>query len=126
MGDHRPDERHAAPPRKGGAGGGRGPRTLAAALLLACVGGIGYFALHDRAPTPHGNADARHAASSGAAAGTHAEATAMPREPLDARRAQPRPAADDLASVIVPGTPVPTMGDVIDFLNAKSTDDTGP
>ena len=117
MGDHRPDERHAAPPRKGGAGGGRGPRMLAAALLLACVGGIGYFALHDRAPTPHGNADARHAPASGAAAGAQAEATAMPREPLDARRAQPRPAADDLASVIVPGTPVPTMGDVIEGLH---------
>lgn len=41
----------------------------------------------------------------------------MPREPLEGRRIQDRPAADDLASVIVPGTPMPTMGEVIEGLH---------
>jgi hypothetical protein len=116
VGDHRPDERHAAPPRKGGAGGGRGHRMLAAALLLACVGGIGYFALHEPARARAG-ADGPAPSAHVADATPPSDATAMPREPLDARRIQDRPAADDLASVIVPGTPVPTMGEVIEGLH---------
>ncbi len=89
---------------------------LAAALLLACVGGIGYFALQEPARARAGSNDpARPAHVAGATATT--DAIAMPREPLEGRRIQDRPAADDLASVIVPGTPVPTMGEVIEGLH---------
>jgi len=90
--------------------------VLAAALLLACVGGIGYFALHDPARANTG-IDAHGQPAQAADAAVPPGATAMTREPLDARRIQERPAADDLASVIVPGTPVPTMGDVIEGLH---------
>jgi hypothetical protein len=90
--------------------------VLAAALLLACVGGIGYFALQEPARARAGSHDpARPAHVAGATAAT--DAIAMPREPLEGRRIQDRPAADDLASVIVPGTPVPTMGEVIEGLH---------
>lgn len=89
---------------------------LAAALLLACVGGIGYFALQDPARASTGT-DVQSDSAEAADGTMPSEATAMPREPLDARRMQDRPAADDLASVIVPGTPVPTMGEVIEGLH---------
>ena len=41
----------------------------------------------------------------------------MARQPLSPRRAQARPAADDLASVVTPGQPAPTMGEVIEGLH---------
>ena len=111
-----PAERPATPSAKDGGGTGRRHRVLAAALLLACVGGIGYFALQEPARVRAGSDDpARPAHVAGATATS--DATAMPREPLEVRRIQDRPAADDLASVIVPGTPVPTMGEVIEGLH---------
>lgn len=107
-----PAERPATPSGKDGAGKGRGHRLLAAALLLACVGGVGYFALHEPVRANQ-SVDAHGYPAQAADAAVPSDATAMTRQPLSARRASGRPAADDLASVIVSGTPVPTMGEVI-------------
>ena len=90
---------------------------LAAALLLACTAGIGYFALHEPARAQTG-ADGRNPqAQTDAGDADATAASAMARQPLMPRRAQARPAADDLASVIVPGTPAPSMGEVIEGLH---------
>ena len=51
-------KRPATPSGKDGAGAGRLQRGLAVALLLAFIGGLGYFALHDTV----------HARTAGAAA----------------------------------------------------------
>lgn len=111
-----PPEGSATPSTKDGGGSGRRHRVLAAALLLASLGGIGYFVL--RQPTPERSGSDEHARPDKTAGATDpSDATAMPREPLEVRRRQDRPAADDLASVIVPGTPVPTMGQVIEGLH---------
>ena len=110
MNEQAPGKRPATPSFQGGAGGGRKHRLLAAALLLACVGGIGYFALHEPARAQSGaDGQERSTQNDGAAD--------MKRQPLSARRVQARPASDDLASVIVPGTPAPTMGEVIEGLH---------
>ncbi|WP_206203218.1 hypothetical protein [Thermomonas sp. HDW16] len=107
MSEQAPGKRPATPSATDGAGASRKQRGLAALLLLACVGGIGYFALREpaRAQT--------HADGHSQASGT----TTMTRQPVSARRMQARPASDDLASVIVPGTPVPSMGEVIEGLH---------
>jgi hypothetical protein len=107
----RPDARAATPSGTDGAGARRRHRLLAVGLLLACAGGIGFFALHEPA---HAQADGRPRST---AAATLADATAMARQPPSARRMPDRPAADDLASVVVPGTPAPTMGEVIEGLH---------
>lgn len=113
-----PAERPATPSAKDGAGSGRRHRVLAAALLLACVGGIGYFALHEPARANTGtDAHGHPAQAADAALPSDTTTTAMTRQPLSARRASGRPAVDDLASVIVPGTPVPSMGEVIEGLH---------
>ncbi len=107
MSEQAPGKRPSTPSAQDGVGAGRKQRMLAAALLLACVGGIGYFALREpaRAQTER---DGRDQAS---------DATAMARQPLSARRLQARPASDDLASVVTPGQPAPTMGEVIEGLH---------
>ena len=107
-----PAERPATPSAKGGGGTGHRHRVLAAALLLACVGGIGYVVLHEPSRASLGG-DARGHSAQAADAAVPSDATAMTRQPLSARRTSDRPAPDDLASVVVPGTPVPTMGKVI-------------
>ncbi len=111
-----PVERPATPSAQDGAGARRWHRVLAVALLLACVGGVGTFALHEPARA-HTGADAHAVMAQAAVRAAHSDANAMTRQPLRARRAAGRPAADDLASVIGPGTPVPTMGDVIEGLH---------
>jgi hypothetical protein len=111
-----PAERPATPSAKDGVGTRRRHRVLAAALLLACVGGIGYYALHEPARANTGT-DAHGDSTQAADATVPSDATAMTRQPLSARRASGRPAADDLASVIIPGTPVPTMDEVIEGLH---------
>lgn len=116
MSKRAPAERPDPPSATGGGGIGRRHRVLAAVLLLACVGGIGYFALQEPVRARAGSDDPARPAH-GAGASATSDATAMPREPLEVRRIQDRPAADDLASVIVPGTPVPTMGEVIEGLH---------
>jgi hypothetical protein len=90
--------------------------VLAVALLLACVGGIGYFVMHEPTRATTGP-DAHRDSTQASDAGPPSDATVMTRQPLSARRASDRPAADDLASVIVPGTPVPTMDEVIEGLH---------
>ena len=113
----RPGERPATPPEQGGAGAGRGYRMLAGTLLLACIGGVVYFAAHDPARARAG-ADGRGPRSQQDSGDIDASRTAaMARQPLHPRRAQARPAADDLASVVVPGTPAPSMGEVIEGLH---------
>ena len=107
MNEQAPGKRPATPSAQDGAGAGRKQRMLAAALLLACAGGIGYFALHEPV-----QAQARDDA-----ANPSTQADTMAREPLSPRRAQARPAADDLASVVTPGQPAPTMGEVIEGLH---------
>jgi len=90
---------------------------LAGTLLLACIGGVVYFAAHEPARARAG-ADGRGPRSQQDSGDIDASRTAaMARQPLHPRRAQARPAADDLASVVVPGTPAPSMGEVIEGLH---------
>ena len=112
-----PGKRPATPSTQDGAGAGRKHRMLAAALLLACVGGIGYFALHEPAQANTGVDGRDTAAHTDVDGAGTSKAMAMTAQPLNPRRAPGRPAADDLASVIVPGTPAPSMGDVIEGLH---------
>jgi hypothetical protein len=112
MSEPAPGKRPATPSGKDSVGARR-HRLMAVGLLLACAGGIGFFALHEPV---HAQAGAEGRARSTAAA-TLGDASAMARQPPSARRAQERPAADDLASVVVPGTPAPTMGEVIEGLH---------
>lgn len=106
----------------GGADAGRLQRLLAVALVLVCVGGIGYFAL--REPV-----HARTAEAAGAAAGPQDPAHARPADArhdgaavavTGVRRKSTASGADhdprdpnDLANYAVPGQPAPSMGEVI-------------
>lgn len=114
-----PGKRRTPPSGKDGAGVGRGQRWLGAALVLACIGGIGYYALN--APLPRGAVtDAREQASR-AGAGTPADAggdaTTMARQPLTPHPAGSRRDPNDLASHVDPRQPAPTMGEVIERLH---------
>ena len=112
MTDRSPGKRSATPSAPDGAGTGRKQRMLAAALLLACVGGISYFAWHEPARANTGNDGQTRSTQA-----SDTDAAVMSRQPLSARRAQGQPASDDLASVITPGQPAPTMGEVIEGLH---------
>lgn len=114
-----PGNRRATPSGKDGAGVGRGQRWLAAALVLACVGGIGYYALN--APLTRGaGTDAREQASRAAApapADARGDSTTMGRQPLTPRPTGSRRDPDDLATYVDPRQPAPTMGEVIERLH---------
>ena len=104
-----PRDSKATPP---GTGGGGRHRLLALMLLLACLGGIGVFALG-------GSTGAKPGAQAppSPAQAANADPAATERKALAPRRRQERPKPDDLASVITPGTPAPSMGEVIDGLH---------
>lgn len=118
MTEHGAGKPPATPSGKDGAGTGRGHRLLAAGLLLACIGGIGYFALRDPAGAPLGvDGDDPATRSDPRTTGDAPDAAPMTRQPLSAR---PIPAArdpNDLATYAVPGQPAPTMGEVIEGLH---------
>lgn len=90
---------------------------LAAILLLACIGGVGYFAVHEPARARAGVDGHPLQSQDDPDTADASRSAAVARRPLHPRPAQARPAADDLASVMVPGTPAPSMGEVIEGLH---------
>lgn len=116
MPDQQPGERPATPSATDGAG--RGQRWLAAALVLACAFGLGYYALHDPPQAPAGNDGRQHVASTDPRdPGNASDATSMQRQPLSARPLQAAQDPNDLAAHVAPGQPAPSMGEVIERLH---------
>lgn len=111
-------KRPAAPSGKDGTGAGRLQRALAVALVLACLGGVGYFAMHDPAQArAQGAADAMKGPGQQgpAPAGNNGAvpATAVKRSSPGAGQDHDPDDPNDLANYAVPGQPAPTMGEVI-------------
>lgn len=116
MTDPSPGKHSAPTSHRDVAGAGRRQRMLAAFALLACVGGVGYLALHEPARAQPA-AEARDDAAQADTAASSSDPTAMTRKPLQPRLVRDRPAPDDLASVVAPGQPAPSMGEVIEGLH---------
>ena len=113
-------KRPATPPGKDGAGAGRLQRALAVAVVLACIGGLGWFALHEPGRGSVADASAPDGTATGEPGGAVATADGSAPGPTPVTRAPPGSGPDhdprdpnDLANYAVPGQPAPTMGEVI-------------
>ena len=121
MTEQAPGKPPATPSRTDGAGVGRLQRVLAVALVLACVGGIGYFALHEPVQAPATTAgdatNARQGPADASNEGAAPAAMAVKRKTSTSGPDHDPRDPNDLANYVVPGQPAPTMGEVIEGLH---------